>query len=66
MSIFYRPDDGFVGDYEASKWTVGLNYYPTKNTRVMLNYDSVTNWTQNGIDQNAEPSAIKLRLQAKW
>tara|TARA_R110002050_G_scaffold115884_2_gene232164 strand:- start:1831 stop:3177 length:1347 start_codon:yes stop_codon:yes gene_type:complete len=59
-------DDGIVGDDEAKKWTVGLNYYPTKNIRLMLDYDKVTAWKQAGVDQNAEPSAVKLRVQAKW
>ncbi len=59
-------DDSVAGDDKASKWTIGLNYYPTKNTRLMLNYDNVIDWDQNGLDQNAEPSAIKFRAQAKW
>jgi phosphate-selective porin len=59
-------DDGISGDDEAAKWTLGLNYIPVKNIRLMLNYDKVTKWDQDGVDQNAEPSAIKFRAQAKW
>ena len=59
-------DDGVVGDDQADKWTVGLNYYPTKNIRLMLDYDKVITWKQSGVDQNAEPSAVKFRVQAKW
>ena len=59
-------DDGIVGDDEAEKWTVGLNYYANKNVRFMLDYDTVTKWDQNGVDKNQEPSAIKFRAQAKW
>lgn len=60
-------DDGNVaGDDEAKKWTIGLNYYPTQNIRLMLNYDKVTSWEQNGSDTDQEPSAIKFRAQAKW
>jgi phosphate-selective porin OprO/OprP len=60
-------DDGNVaGDDEAKKWTVGLNYYPTQNIRLMLDYDKVTSWEQDGSDTNQEPSAIKFRAQAKW
>jgi len=60
-------DDSIAGDDEARKWTVGLNYYPVKNIRFMLDYDSVTNWKQNGSSVNsAEPSSIKFRAQAKW
>lgn len=59
-------DDGIVGDDQADKWTVGLNYYPTKNIRLMLDYDKVTKWEQSGVDKNQEPSAIKFRAQAKW
>ena len=60
-------DDGNVlGDDEARKWTVGVNYYPTKNIRLMLNYDKVVTWDQDGADTDQEPSAIKFRAQAKW
>lgn len=59
-------DDGVVGDDQADKWTVGLNYYPTKNIRLMLDYDKVITWKQSGVDQNAQPSAVKFRAQAKW
>ena len=60
-------DDGNVaGDDEAKKWTVGLNYYPTQNIRLMLNYDKVVTWDQDGADTGEEPSAIKFRAQAKW
>ncbi|PCJ32431.1 MAG: porin [Gammaproteobacteria bacterium] len=60
-------DDGnLAGDDEAKKWTIGLNYYPTQNVRLMLNYDHITSWDQNGADTDQEPSAIKFRAQAKW
>lgn len=59
-------DDGVTGDDEAQKWTIGLNYYPTANIRLMLDYDKVTKWDQAGVDLNQEPSAIKFRAQAKW
>lgn len=60
-------DDGNpAGDDEAAKWTVGLNYYPTKNLRMMLNYDQVTKWDQDGADTGREPSAVKFRVQAHW
>lgn len=51
---------------EADKWTVGLNYYPTQNTRLMLNYDKVTDLTKNGSDVDFEPSSLKFRAQAYW
>jgi len=60
-------DDGNVaGDDEAKRWTVGINYYPTQNTRLMLNYDKVVSWEQNGSDTDDEPSALKFRAQAYW
>lgn len=60
-------DDGNVaGDDEARKWTIGVNYYPTQNIRLMLDYDKVISWEQDGADTNQEPSAIKFRAQAKW
>lgn len=60
-------DDGLAaGDDEAAKWTVGLNYYPTANLRLMLDYDGVTKWNQNGLDVGRNPSALKFRIQAYW
>jgi len=60
-------DDSVAGDDEADKWTIGLNYYANKNIRFMLDYDTITNWEQNGSSVNgAEPSSIKFRAQAKW
>ncbi|KKN20304.1 hypothetical protein LCGC14_0936870, partial [marine sediment metagenome] len=58
-------DDSANSD-EADKWTVGVNYYPTKNTRLMLNYDKVTDLEVDGSSVNYEPSALKFRAQAYW
>ncbi|MBL1319878.1 MAG: porin [Methylophaga sp.] len=58
--------DEFNARDEADKWTVGINYYPTQNLRLMLNYDKVTDLTVNGTNENFEPSSIKFRAQAKW
>ncbi|MCB2425807.1 OprO/OprP family phosphate-selective porin [Methylophaga pinxianii] len=58
-----------VGTSEYDKFTVGVNYYPTKNTRLMLNYDHVTDLSVDGASDainSAEPSAIKFRAQAFW
>jgi phosphate-selective porin OprO and OprP len=55
-----------AGDDKADKWTVGLNYYPTQNTRLMLNYDKVLNWEEDGVDTDSEPSSVKFRAQAYW
>lgn len=51
---------------EADKFSLGINYYPTQNTRLMLNYDKVTDLTVNGMSSDAEPSALKFRAQAYW
>lgn len=59
-------DDQVAGDDEADKFTIGLNYYPTQNTRLMLNYDKVTDLKVNGMDADFEPSAVKFRAQAYW
>jgi phosphate-selective porin OprO/OprP len=58
-------DDTGLED-EGDKWTLGINYYPTKNTRLMLNYDKYTDLTVNGVSSDAEPSALKFRAQAFW
>ncbi|MCX4186357.1 OprO/OprP family phosphate-selective porin [Methylophaga sp. OBS4] len=58
--------DSQAGDDEADKFTIGVNYYPTQNTRLMLNYDKVTDLTVNGAGTSIEPSALKFRAQAYW
>ena len=57
--------DDNANNQEADMWTVGLNYYPTANTRLMLDYSTVTSFESAGISQN-EPSALKFRAQAYW
>jgi len=59
-------DPGSSSEDEFDKFTVGINYYPTQNTRLMLNYDQVTDLTVNGSSVNDEPSALKFRAQAYW
>lgn len=59
-------DDDANGNDEVDKFTIGLNYYPTQNTRLMLNYDQVTDLTENGINLDSEPTALKFRAQAYW
>jgi phosphate-selective porin OprO/OprP len=59
-------DTDLAGESEADKFTLGINYYPTKNTRLMLNYDKVTDLTVDGASSDAEPSALKFRAQAYW
>jgi phosphate-selective porin OprO/OprP len=54
------------GDDEADKFSIGLNYYPRQNLRLMLNYDKVTDLKVNGVDVDYEPSAVKFRAQAYW
>jgi phosphate-selective porin OprO/OprP len=54
-----------TGD-EAEKFTLGVNFIPRKNIRLMLNYDQVTDLTLNGQDVDADPSAVKFRAQAFW
>jgi phosphate-selective porin OprO/OprP len=63
--------EGLVGgsmqtEDEADKYTLGINYIPRKNIRLMLNYDKITDLTVNGASSDAEPSALKFRAQAFW
>lgn len=51
---------------EADKFSLGLNYYPTQNTRLMLNYDKVTDLENDASSDDYEPSALKFRAQAYW
>ncbi len=59
-------NDAFTTDSEYDKFTLGVNYYPTKNTRLMLNYDQVTDLSVDGPNDGVEPSALKFRAQAYW
>lgn len=61
-----KIDDTLNGDDEADKFSIGLNYYPHQNLRLMLNYDKITDLTVNGVDAGFEPSSIKFRAQAYW
>jgi len=54
------------GDSEVDKFSLGVNYYPTQNTRLMLNYDKVTDVQINGVNSDFEPSSLKFRAQAYW
>ncbi len=59
-------DPGSSLEDEYDQFTLGLNYYPTKNTRLMLNYSKVTDLTVDGSGADEEPSALKFRAQAFW
>ncbi|GAA0234199.1 hypothetical protein GCM10008964_26900 [Methylophaga marina] len=65
MEIDEISGNATSGD-EADKFTLGLNYYPTKNTRLMLNYDKITDLKIDGVSRDEEPSALKFRAQAFW
>ena len=59
--------DGDVnGTDEVDKFTIGLNFYPTSNVNLMLNYDKVTDLTVNGSNVSFEPSGLKFRANAYW
>lgn len=59
-------DPGSAAESEFDKFILGVNFYPTSNTRLMLNYDKVTDLTVGGSSSNNEPSALKFRAQAYW
>lgn len=48
---------------KAEKYIIGVNYYPTQNIRLMLNYDKVTNLSLGGVSRDEKPSAFKFRVQ---
>lgn len=57
--------DGTVGSGDEDNVTVGLNWYPTPNTKFMANYIHVLDIKGGDFDA-AEPSAVALRAQAYW
>lgn len=55
-----------AGESDVDRFSLGINYYPTQNTRLMLNYDKVTDVQIDGVDGDFEPSSLKFRAQAYW
>ncbi len=59
--------DGNIIGGEADVFTVGLNWYPTSNTRLMANYGVVLDFDRNGFaDDGREPSVFQMRAQVYW
>ncbi len=61
--------DGAIDGGAEDNFTIGLNWYPTKTTRMMLDYVKVLDVKyQNtaATHHNDEPSAIYLRSQVYW
>ena len=67
-------NDGVYFGGEADVFTVGLNWHPTSNTRLMANYVTTLDYEcpttglgckANGIT-GIEPSAFQLRAQVYW
>ncbi len=59
-------EDKLKGDDEAEKFSIGLNYYPRQNLRLMLNYEKVLDLDVDGASVNYEPEVVKFRAQAYW
>lgn len=58
-------NDGTITGGELDSYTLGLNWYPTKNTKFMLNY--IMNETDaNGTTPNNDPDYITLRAQVDF
>ncbi len=67
-------NDGTYFGGEADVFTVGLNWHPTSNTRLMANYATTLDYEcpttglgckANGIS-GVEPSAFQMRAQVYW
>jgi len=61
--------DGAVDGGEEDNFTIGVNWYPTKTTRMMLDYVKVLDVNYQNIaatHHNDEPGAIYLRSQVYW
>jgi phosphate-selective porin OprO/OprP len=56
-------DDGDIEGGEETNTTLGVNFYPIKNVRFMLNYIMVQS-TKGDVDDN--PSIILFRTQFAW
>jgi phosphate-selective porin OprO and OprP len=67
-------NDGIYFGGETDVFTVGLNWHPTSNTRLMANYATTLDYdcpttglgcNANGIS-GVEPSAFQMRAQVHW
>lgn len=59
-------NDGDILGGEQDIFTAGLNWYPTKNLRFMVNYNTVIDRDENGNFPGAEPAVIQGRAQVYW
>ena len=47
--------------------TIGMNWYPIKNIRFMLDYNKLTDFNRAGDpDDGANPSSITMRSAVYW
>jgi len=55
---------------EADVFTIGLNWYPTSNTRIMADYSKVLDFSHVDLAGTAndavEPAAFQMRAQVYW
>jgi len=57
--------DGDINGGEQDDFTLGLNWYPTRNLRFMANYIKVLD-VDGGDFNGDEPSVFQVRAQAAW
>jgi phosphate-selective porin OprO/OprP len=55
--------DGTFNGGELDVFTAGINWYPVKNVRFMVNYNEVMDVKDGNVADDDEPSAIMLRSQ---
>jgi len=62
---FLDLNDGTVNGGELDAWTLGVNWYPNKNVKFMLNY-VINELDDNAIYPDEDPHYIMLRSQVSF
>lgn len=60
-------NDGMMVGGDGDVMTVGVNWYPVKNVRLMLDYNKLVDFDRPGnINDGREPSSVTLRTMVYW
>lgn len=60
-------NDGLIVGGDGDVFTAGVNWYPVKNIRLMLDFNKLVNFDRPGnVDDGRKPSSFTLRTQVYW
>lgn len=60
-------NDGAIVGGDGDVFTAGVNWYPVKNIRLMLDFNKLVSFDRPGnVDDSNKPSSVTLRTQVYW